>query len=469
MEIKQIYTNCLAQGAYFIHSKGEAVVIDPLREIDEYLALAKEANVKIKYIFETHFHADFVSGHISLAEKTGAKIVFGPNATPSYDAYVAKDGESFQIGDLTLEVLHTPGHTMESSTFLLKDENGNDHSIYTGDTLFLGDVGRPDLAQKAGELTTEDLAGHLYDSLRTKIMPLSDGVIVYPGHGAGSACGKNMSSDTVDTLGNQKKNNYALAEDLSKEDFIKELTFGLETPPAYFPDNVAMNKNGYQDIDQVLAKGNHGLTVDEFALMVDKHDVLVLDVRTKTDFVKSHVPESIFIGLDGKFAPWVGELLADTKQPLLLVVNEGQEEEAVTRLARIGFDNLLGYLRGGVSAWEDGGRELDHVEQVDASKLAVIYPNLNDQILDVRKEGEYLSQHVESALLVPLTHLKKNQVNVDESKKSFIHCASGYRSVIAISILKKRGIHNVVDVAGGFKALKETTIPMTNYVCPSEL
>ncbi len=454
MEIEQIYTGCLAQGAYYITSAGEAAIIDPLREVAPYLKRAKRDGVKIKYIFETHFHADFVSGHVTLAEQTGADIIYGPTATPSFVAHIAEDGEEFQLGNIKLKALHTPGHTMESTTYLLLDEQGQEHAIFTGDTLFLGDVGRPDLAQKGADLTQEDLAGFLFDSLRSKIMPLPDSVTVYPAHGAGSACGKNMSRDTVDTLGNQKQTNYALRADMTKEEFIKEVTDGLLPPPAYFPKNVKLNKDGYGSIDKVLSRGNKALTPVEFEGTAEAAHALILDVRTPADYVSGHIPGSIFIGLDGQFAPWVGELIVDVQQPILLVVAEGRAEEAVTRLARIGFDNTLGYLQGGIAAWKADGRETDTIKSVSADAY---FSNRTDttEVVDVRKESEFEGGHLQKAQNLPLNKLNNHLDELPEGDDFYVHCAGGYRSVIAASMMKARGIHNMINVEGGYKALAE--------------
>ena len=470
MNIEQIYTGCLAQGAYYIESNGEVAIIDPLREVRPYEDKADLNNAKIKYIFETHFHADFVSGHVTLSKETGAPIVYGPNAEPSFDAIIAEDGQVFKLGNITITALHTPGHTMESTTYLLKDENGKDHAIFSGDTLFLGDVGRPDLAQKMGALTKEDLAGFLYDSLRTKIMPLADDVIVYPAHGAGSACGKNMSKETVGSIGDQKETNYALRADMTKEEFIKEVTDDLLPPPAYFPINVKLNKEGgYQDIDEVLKKGTKALSPKEFEIAASETGALILDVRNKTEFVKEFVPRSIFIGLDGSFAPWVGALIKDIDQPILLITPEDSEEEAVTRLSRVGFDNTLGYLKGGLEAWKKAGFETDNVESATAKQLENLIDQHKAPVFDVRKPSEFEAEHVEGAASTPLDFLNDYMHEFPEDKKFYIHCASGYRSVIAASMLKARGIHNLVDVAGGFKGIQETDIPVTKYVCPSTL
>lgn len=469
MVIEQIYTGCLAQGAYYIHSKGEAVIIDPLREVQPYIDRAKEDGVRIKYVFETHFHADFVSGHISLSERTGAPIVYGPNANPSFEAVIADDEQVFKVGDITIQALHTPGHTMESTTYLLLDADGKEHAIFTGDTLFLGDVGRPDLAQKGEGITMEELAGYSYDSLRNKIMPLPDDVIVYPAHGAGSACGKNMMKETVDILGNQKKMNYALRADMTKEEFVQEVTSGLEEPPAYFPLNVKMNKEGYRDIEQVIETGTIPLSAEDFENIANEKGPIMLDVRTPFDFKVGHVPNSIFIGLDGSFAPWVGELIKDVKQPIILVAPEGREEEAVTRLSRVGFDNTLGYLDGGVDAWEDSGRELATLRSAAATTMQEETTGTSTIIFDVRKPSEFLSEHGERILNTPLGQLNEHMGKFPSDNDFFIHCASGYRSVIAASILKSRGIHNIINVDGGFKAIKKTTYPTSEYVCPTTL
>lgn len=469
MKVEQIYTGCLAQGAYYIESKGEVAIIDPLREVDDYIRKAEADNATIKYIFETHFHADFVSGHVTLAEKTGATIVYGPTAAPSFDCVVATDDQSFKLGDVTIIALHTPGHTMESTTYLLRDEQGVDHCIFSGDTLFLGDVGRPDLAQKAASMTQEELAGTLYDSLRNKIMPLSDDVIVYPGHGAGSACGKNMMKETVDTLGNQKKMNYALRADMTKEEFIKEVTDGLAPPPAYFPLNVAMNKQGYESIDNVMSKGNNPLTPDEFEAAANETEALILDVRNQEVFVKGFIPRSIFIGLNGGFAPWVGAMIKDVRQPLLLVVQDDKIEEAITRLSRVGFDNTIGYLKGGVEAWKAAGKELDSIRSISAETFAEEVKSNDQPIFDVRKDGEYLSEHIENARHTSLEFINDHLAEFPTEGNFYIHCAGGYRSVIAASILKSRGYHNLTDVAGGYSAIKNTDLKRTDYVCPTTL
>ncbi|MDN6309309.1 MAG: MBL fold metallo-hydrolase [Flavobacteriaceae bacterium] len=466
MKIEQIYTGCLAQGAYYIESKGEVAIIDPLREVQPYIDKAKENKGQIKYIFETHFHADFVSGHVTLAKETGAQIIYGPSAETTFEAYTAKDNEVFQLGEITIEVLHTPGHTMESSCFLLKDKDGKNHSIFTGDTLFLGDVGRPDLAQKSASMTQEDLAGILYDSLRTKIMPLEDHITVYPAHGAGSACGKNMMKETIDTLGNQKRVNYALREDMTKEEFVKEVTDGLIPPPKYFPLNVQMNKEGYEDIQNIIKRGTKALTPNEFEASANESGALILDVRNEKEFIKSHIPQSIFIGLDGDFAPWVGALIADVKQPILLVTPKGKEEESVIRLARVGFDNTLGHLKGGFDAWKEVGKEYDNINSITAEEFKSL--NIDKlAIYDVRKETEYKAEHLNPAINTPL-HILNDYLEAFPAKDNFyLHCLGGYRSVIATSILKMRGKHNLINVEGGFEAFKEIDIPTTLFECPS--
>lgn len=469
MKIEQIYTGCLAQGAYYIESNGEVAIIDPLREVQPYIEKAEEAGARIKYIFETHFHADFVSGHVTLSEKTGAPIIYGPNANPDFDAIIAKDNQEFQLGNITFKVLHTPGHTMESTTYLLKDENGNDHAIFTGDTLFLGDVGRPDLAQKAASMTQEDLAGILFDSLREKIMPLSDDLMVYPAHGAGSACGKNMMKETVDTLGHQKEMNYALRADMTKEEFIKEVTDGLLPPPAYFPMNVKMNKEGYKNIEEVMEKGQVALSPDAFEAAANETGAVMLDIRHQDEFAKGHVPGSIFIGLDGSFAPWVGDLIRDVQQPILLIGDQDRIEEAITRLSRVGFDNTLGYLEGGFENWRNSGKEIDTVKSIPATEFKAIKDAEDVPVFDVRKPGEYLSEHVIDANHTSLSEINDHLAEYPENTDFYVHCAGGYRSMIAASILKSRGIHNLVDVQGGFKAIKEAGVKTSDYVCPSTL
>lgn len=469
MKIEQIYTGCLSQGAYYIESNGEAAIIDPLREVAPYIEKAKKNNASIKYIFETHFHADFVSGHVTLAKETGATIVYGPQATTGFDALIAKDQQEFKIGAISLTVLHTPGHTMESTTYLLRDENEKDIAIFSGDTLFLGDVGRPDLAQKAADLTQEDLAGILYESLRKKIMPLADDVLVYPAHGAGSACGKNLSKETVGTLGEQKKTNYALRADMTKEEFIKEVTDGLLPPPQYFPLNVKMNKEGYEDIQTVLESGTKPLSAEAFEVAANETAAIVLDVRHQDDFAKGHIPQSIFIGIDGGFAPWVGAMVGNVAQPILLVTPEGREEETVTRLARVGFDNTLGFIKGGIEAWKNADKQVDVVEGIDADELKNVIEKNKIEIFDVRKPGEYLSEHITEAHNTPLDFINDHMSEFPSNKPFYIHCAGGYRSMIAASILKSRGIHNLIDVKGGFGKIKESGIEISDYVCPSTL
>ena len=468
MKIEQIYTGCLAQGAYYIESDGEAAIVDPLRESQPYMDKAHKEGAKIKYIFETHFHADFVSGHVELAAKTGATIVFGPGAKTAYDMHEAKDGEVFSIGSVKIKVLHTPGHTLESTTFLLIDEDGKEHAIFSGDTLFIGDVGRPDLAQK-GTLTQNDLAGYLYDSLRTKIMTLPDDVIVYPAHGAGSACGKNMSKETTDLLGNQKRTNYALRADMTKEEFIKEVTDGLLPPPKYFAQNVAMNKSGAKSLDEIMEKGNVALDVDTFEAMANHEGALVLDTRKAQQFAEDHIPNSIFIGIDGNFAPWVGALIPDLKQPIVFIAEEGREEEVVVRLSRVGYDNTPGYLQGGIATWKASGKETDQVVSIPASQFAEEYKTGKLNVLDVRKPTEFEAEHVEEAINLPLDYINENMGQVNDATSYHIHCAGGYRSMIAASIFKSRGIHNVIDVQGGFKAISATDIPTTDYVCPTTI
>jgi glyoxylase-like metal-dependent hydrolase (beta-lactamase superfamily II)/rhodanese-related sulfurtransferase len=472
MKIEQIYTGCLAQGAYYIESEGEAVVIDPLREVKPYVEKAERNNAKIKYVFETHFHADFVSGHIDLAKQTGATIVYGPNAKPDFDFHAATDGEELKVGKLTFKVLHTPGHTMESTCYLLKDEHGKDVAIFTGDTLFIGDVGRPDLAQKVvADLTQDKLAGYLFDSLRNKIMPLADEIIVYPAHGAGSACGKNMSKETSDTLGHQKATNYALRANMTKEEFIKEVTTGLVAPPQYFPLNVMMNIHGYDSIEEVLKRGTQALSPDAFETAANETGALILDTRDAETFSKGFVPNSINIGIDGSFAPWVGAMIPDVKQEILLVTDEGREEEVVTRLARVGYDYSLGYLKGGFNAWKAAGKEVDEIKRVSVDELAVIQKNNQDiTILDVRKSSEYLSEHLVDVENAPLDFINDSMLKVDKNKSTYVHCAGGYRSMIFASILRARGYDNLIDVRGGFKALKESGhFTTTDYVCPSTL
>jgi len=473
MKIEQIYTGCLAQGAYFIESNGEAVVIDPLREIQPYIERAEKSGVRIKYVFETHFHADFVSGHIDLAKATGATIVYGPTTMKlGFDAIVAEDGQEFKVGDITFKLLHTPGHTMESSCYLLKDENGKDTALFTGDTLFIGDVGRPDLAQKVVEdLTQEKLASHLFNSLRHKIMPLADDIVVYPAHGAGSACGKNMSKETSDTLGNQKRNNYALRADMTEQEFIKEVITGLMPPPAYFPKNVMMNIDGYDNISTVLQRGTQALSPAAFEAAANEIGALILDTRNAQEFAKGFIPNSINIGIDGSFAVWVGTLIPDLKQELLIVCDEGRAEEVVTRLARVGYDHALGYLEGGFDAWKNAGFETDAIQSISPDELAdILKKNPNSSILDVRKNSEHLSEHILNAVNAPLDYINESMMKVNRDSTTYVHCAGGYRSMIFASILRARGYHNLIDVAGGFKAIKETgKFQVSDYVCPTTL
>lgn len=470
MIIEQIYTGCLAQGAYYIESNGEAVVIDPLREVQPYLDRAAKSGAKIKYVLETHFHADFVSGHLDLAAKSGGAIVFGPMAKPEFNAHIATDGELLTVGDVKLKVLHTPGHTMESTCYLLIDAQGNESALFSGDTLFIGDVGRPDLAQKAANLTQEQLAETLFDSLRNKIMPLSDDIIVYPAHGAGSACGKNMSKETSDTLGNQKKNNYALRADMTKAEFVKEVTTGLMPPPAYFPQNVALNKKGYSSFDEVLERGSRALSPAAFEAAANETSALILDTRAPQHFAQGFIPNSINIGIDGGFAPWVGALIPDVKQEILLVTDPGREQEVVTRLARVGYDNTLGFLEGGFDAWKRSGADVDHIESVNADKMAEMVASGEYEVLDVRKNSEYLSEHVLEAINAPLDYVNDSMLKINTDKKYVVHCAGGYRSMIFASILKARGYNNLVDVQGGFKAIKDAgKMPVSAYVCPSTL
>lgn len=468
MKLEQIYTGCLAEAAYYIESNGEAAIIDPLRETSPYIERAQNDNAKIKYIFETHFHADFVSGHIDLSDKTGADIVYGPTTMETgFKKTVAEDGQIFKIGDVTIEVIHTPGHTMESSCYLLRDEQGKEVGIFTGDTLFIGDVGRPDLAQKVvKDLTQDKLARHLYNSLRNKIMPLSDDLIVYPGHGQGSACGKNMSSETTDTLGNQKKTNYAL-QPMSEDEFVEQVLDGLMPPPGYFPQNVLLNIQGYESLDTVMEQGTKALSPREFELVAEETEAIIIDTRSEDEFRKGYIPQSIFIGIDGSFATWVGTLVPDVKQPLLIVAEEDRIEEVITRLARVGYDNAKGYLKGGFDAWKGEEREVDMVETVTSEELAAID---SPSILDVRKASEYNSEHVVDALNAPLDYINDSMKKVMTDTKYYTHCAGGYRSLIFISILQSRGYRNLVDVKGGFNAIKESNkFNVTEYVCPTTL
>lgn len=471
MIIEQIYTGCLAQGAYYIESKGEAVVIDPLREVQPYIDRALRNDARIKYVLETHFHADFVSGHLDLAQKTGAAIVYGPEAQPDFAFHSAQDGEMLRVGDLSIQVLHTPGHTMESTCYLLHNESGKPVALFSGDTLFIGDVGRPDLAQKVkAELTQDKLAGHLFDSLRNKIMPLADDIIVYPAHGAGSACGKNMSKETSDTLGHQKQSNYALRADMTKEEFIREVTNGLVAPPAYFPLNVMMNIHGYDSIDQVLQRGQHALSADAFEAAANETGALVLDTRAPQVFAQGFIPNAINIGIDGNFAPWVGAMIPDVKQEILLVTEPGREQEVITRLARVGYDYTIGFLEGDFERWQKAGKETDRIESITAAELANRALEPNTQILDVRKKSEFLSEHIMDAENAPLDFINESMTQLDKNKTYYVHCAGGYRSMIFTSILRARGFDKLIDVQGGFKAIKESgKFKLTDYVCPSSL
>ena len=467
MKVEQIYTGCLAQGAYYIESEGEAVVIDPLREVQPYINKAEKAGAKIKYVLETHFHADFVSGHLDLAQKTGASIVYGPSANPDFEAHIATDGEILQVGKVSIKVLHTPGHTMESTCYLLRDESGRDVALFSGDTLFIGDVGRPDLAQKAAHLTQEQLAETLFDSLRSKILPLSDDVVVYPAHGAGSACGKNMSKETSDSLGHQKLVNYALRSDMTKAEFVQEVTDGLLPPPAYFPLNVAMNKHGYDPIDEVMKRGALALSPRAFEAAANETDALLLDTRAPQTFAQGFIPNSINIGIDGNFAPWVGAMIPDLKQEILLVTDPGREEETVMRLARVGYDHCIGHLEGGFVAWKNEGREVDTIESIDVERFAERVANGEaENILDVRKPGEYEADHMALAETAPLDFLNDSMLLIDKTKTYHIHCAGGYRSMIFISALRARGYDNLIDVAGGFAAIKKSgAFELTGTVC----
>ena len=468
MTIEQIYTGCLAQGAYYITSNGQAAIIDPLRETQPYLNRLEKDNATLKYIFETHFHADFVSGHLDLSKKTNAPIVYGPTAKPEFDAIVGEDNQIFELGNVKIKLLHTPGHTMESACFLLIDEKGKETALFSGDTLFLGDVGRPDLAQKAANLTQEELAGLLYDSLYNKIMPLADDVTVYPAHGAGSACGKNMMKETVDSLGNQKKMNYALNQP-NKEAFVKAVTDGLLPPPAYFGMNVAMNKKGYHSFDKVLSQGMKALSASELETVAEATGALILDTRSDKEFAKGFIPQSINIGLNGDFAPWVGAMIVDVNQPILLVADEGKAEDAVTRLSRVGFDNVLGYLEAGIEAWKLAGKELVTVNRITAEQFAAKVNVKEDTIVDVRKETEYSAEHIKEAYNKPLASINEWIKDVNPQEFFYLHCAGGYRSMVAASILMARGYRNFAEVEGGFNAISKTNVPKTNFVCQSKI
>ena len=453
MKIEQIYTSCLSQASYFIENNGEAIVIDPIREVDQYIKRAKSSGCKIKYVFQTHFHADFVSGHVTLSKKTNAQIVYGPNANPDYECIIASDGDFFEIGNLKIEVLHTPGHTLESCSYLLYNEDNEPHAIFTGDTLFLGDVGIPDVAQRYKNTTKEELASVLYDSINTKIKPLSDNLVVYPGHGAGSACGKNMMKETVDTLKNQKVNNYALNGKFNKEDFIKELTENLPEPPAYFPLNVKLNQSGYLDFDTVLENSMKKINSEEFKELIKNPQIVILDTRSSKDFIKSHINDSIFIGLEGRFAPWVGEIFKDINTPMILVCNEGSQKEAITRLSRIGFDNCLGFLEGGIKKWIRDGNETESLENLNSKNFIDILKLNKIDILDVRRESEFRNKHIEGAMNIPLSNLKEKAQDIKQSDNLYIHCAAGYRSVIAISILRKMGYNKLINISDGFNGI----------------
>ena len=467
MKIEQIYTGCLAQGAYYITSENEAAIIDPLREVKPYLERLEKDQVKLKYIFETHFHADFVSGHLDLSKKTDAPIVYGPTAKPEFEAIIAEDNQIFEIGKIKIKVLHTPGHTLESSTYLLIDENGKETAIFSGDTLFLGDVGRPDLAQKAGEITEEDLAGMLYESLHSKILPLDDSITVYPAHGAGSACGKNMQKETVDTLGNQKRTNYALNQP-TKESFIAEVLDGLTAPPKYFGMNVALNKGGYESFEKVLKKGNNPISVEDFETAVEETGALILDTRSAADFHKGFVPNSINIGIKGDFAPWVGAMIVDVQQPIILVSDLGSEEEVITRLSRVGFDNVVGFLEGGFESWKNAGKEIDEIKRISAEQFASEYSQ-NQKVIDVRKESEYEAEHIDEAYSKPLAYINDWVNSIDNSEHFHLQCAGGYRSMIAASILQSRGYRNFTEVEGGFNAIKKfDNVPTSNFVCQTK-
>ncbi len=469
MHIEQIYTGCLAQGAYYVTSNGEAAIVDPLREIKPYLDRAAKDGVKIKYIFETHFHADFVSGHIDLAKATGAKIIYGPLANPAFESHIALDGEIFPLGKLTFTVLHTPGHTMESTCFLLKNEFGKNEAVFTGDTMFIGDVGRPDLAQKAATMTQEQLAATLYHSLRTKLMTLEDAVTVYPAHGAGSACGKNMSKETVSTIGEQKKLNYALRSDMTEAEFVTEVTDGLLPPPAYFPANVALNKMGYESHETVMKRGMQALNAEGFEAAANETGALMLDTRNASEFHRGFIPNSINIGIDGQFAPWVGALIPDIKQPILLIADEGREEEVITRLSRVGYDQVVGFLKGSFQAWQNAGKEMDKVDRISPEEFANRYKNEKPWVIDVRKPGEFSAEHVDKADTLPLDFINEQIAEFPKDKHFYIHCQGGYRSMIAASILKSRGFENFTEVEGGFAAISKTNVPTTDFVCASTL
>jgi glyoxylase-like metal-dependent hydrolase (beta-lactamase superfamily II)/rhodanese-related sulfurtransferase len=469
MKLEQIYTGCIAHAAYYLESNGEAAIFDPLREVQPYIDKALSNNATIKYVFETHFHADFVSGHLDLANKTDAKIVYGPTAKPGFEAIVAEDNQVFNIGNCQVKVLHTPGHTMESTTYLIIDEQGKAHGIITGDTLFIGDVGRPDLAQHViSDLTEDKLAGYLFDSLRNKIMPLSDDLIVYPNHGAGSACGKKMSKETTDTLGNQKRTNYALRADMTKEEFKKELLTGLTTPPGYFPKNVLMNIQGYESLDTIIDRGNTPLSAEAFELAANETGALILDTRSANEFSNGFIPNSINIGIDGNFAMWVGEMITDIKQEILLITEPGREQESIIRLARVGYDNTIGYLKDGFDTWKKASKEIDMITRITAEEFETRYA-MSPIVIDVRKQSEFESEHVVGAMNIPLNQINQKFTEFPTDRAFILHCAGGYRSMIAASILKSRGIEQFVDVIGGMTDILKTNIPKTEYICPTTL
>ncbi len=469
MNIEQIYTGCLAQGAYYITSNGEAAIVDPLRETKPYIDRLKKDKVTLKYIFETHFHADFVSGHIDLGKQTGASIVYGPNANPEFEFIAAKDEQFFEIGNIKIKVLHTPGHTMESTTYLLIDENGKEHAIFSGDTLFIGDVGRPDLAQKAATMTQDELAGILFQSLRTKIMTLPDDVVVYPAHGAGSACGKNMSKETVSTIGEQKATNYALRANMTKEAFIKEVTDGLLPPPPYFGMNVAMNKRGIPSFENIFNNGMKAIKAIDFEAVVDESNAMILDTRQNGDFAKAYIPQAINIGIQGDFAPWVGALIADVNQPIVLVTDVGFEAETITRLSRVGFDNIIGHLEGGFEAWQKAGFETDSIKRISAETFEKALKNKPEKVIDIRKESEYEAEHINEAYSRPLAYINDWIHEINPEEHFYLHCAGGYRSMMAASILQARGFRNFSEIEGGFNAIAKTTVPKTNFICQSKI
>lgn len=469
MKIEQIYTGCLAQGAYYITSNGEAAIVDPLREIQPYLDRLERDQVQLKYIFETHFHADFVSGHVDLSKKTGAPIIYGPNAACEFECITAADGQLFELGNAKIKVLHTPGHTMESSCYLVLDEHGKETALFSGDTLFIGDVGRPDLAQKSAVMTQDQLAGLLFHSLRNKIMTLPDEVTVYPAHGAGSACGKNMSKETVSTIGAQKVENYALRATMTEQEFIQEVTDGLLPPPAYFGMNVAMNKNGYESFETVLNKGMREISVAELEVVAEEMDALLLDTRNNADFAKGFIPQSINIGISGDFAPWVGTLVANVNQPIVLITDDGKEEESVTRLSRVGFDQIVGHLKGGFDAWKNAGKEIDTVNRISAEQFAKEVKIGESKIIDIRKESEYSAEHIEEAYSKPLAYINDWIKDINPEEHFYLHCAGGYRSMIAASILEARGYRNFSEIEGGFAAISKTEVPKTNFVCQSKV